>query len=203
MQRWFPFLVAGLVAAVALPVGLRAQSDADIAKVVKLNEEGAKKFVAMVSKITDEQWDYRVNGIRHTLGEEIEHVALSENDLQRAVERAMKTEPKPGQEDASKIEEMREFLLGGENLAENFKPMNKIVNRSEYEEFFGPAHARLIKLIRANPNPSNHFYKTGKFGPLSAYQLYHYIAFHRERHMRQMEALLSHPDMPGARSSAD
>ena len=200
MHRW----ILSFVTALTLLGGTaQAQSQADLDKVAKLLEEGAEKFVAMVDKVTDEQWDFRVPGITHTLGEEIEHVSLSESDLQKAVDRAMQSPAKPGAEDPAKYEEIREVLLGADARAENFKGQNKIVNRSEYEEFFPAANQRLMVKLRSTPNLSDHFYRTRVLGEMSGLQLFYYIAYHRERHMRQMEALLSHPDMPGSRVSAD
>lgn len=200
MQRWIFFLSLAVLLA---PVRVDAQTQADIDKVAKLLEDGGKRFLTLVAEVTDEQWDFRVPGIKHTLGEEIEHIALSESDLQRTVDRALKSPARPGAEDAAKIDEMRDYFLGAETTAENFKGQNKIVNRSELEEFFPPAHSRLLKLLRGSQNLSEHFYRTGKFGRLSGLQLFYYVAFHRERHMRQMEALQSHPDMPGSKMTAD
>lgn len=200
MQRWIP--VFALIATLS-PATAQAQSEAEIEKVAKLLDGGAKRFQELVARITDEQWNYRPAGVAHTLGEEIEHVTLSEHELPRVVDRALQNPAEPGLENPAKVDELREFFLGAESKAENFKSQNKIVNRAEYKELFGPAHDRMMAKLRNSKNLSQHFFRVSRFGKLSGLQLFYYMAFHRERHIRQMEALLAHPDMPGSQVSAD
>lgn len=200
MVRWIPLFAACLL---LLPASAPAQSKAEIEKVAKLLDDGAERFTALVAQVTDEQWNYRVPGIAHTLGEEIEHVSLSEHELPRVVDRALTSPAEPGMENPAKVEELREFFLGKDARAENFKAQNKVVNRAEYEELFGPAHDRMMAKLRGSENLSQHFFRVSRFGKLSGLQLFYYMAFHRERHIRQMEALLAHPDMPGSRVTAD
>lgn len=204
MKSLAPVVVAVLVLAAA---PAPAQTKAELAEARKTLADGSKRFMDLMATVTDEQWKVRVSGIAHTIGEEVEHISLSENDLQQVVLNALKepADPDAPTELADKKDVVHEVLLGKDATAERFKYQDKIADRRDFMEYYPPAHARLMKLFDESTNLAQHVYKhpSQKIGRLNAVQWFYYIAYHRERHVRQIEALLAHPDMPGSRKSAD
>lgn len=196
-------LLAGFVAA-----PLPAQTKADYDKVQKLLEDGKAKFLALIEKTTDEQWTARAPGVRHSIGEEAEHIALSENDLQQVVLGSLRSAEQPAAVERlkGKIATVEEVLLGKDAVAEAFDPPGKIVNRTELLEFYAAANRKLMTLLEScREKPiAQHVYvhPNQKIGELNGLQWFYYIAYHRERHIRQIESLLTNPAIPGAVQSA-
>jgi len=184
-----------------------AQTKAEIAEVDAMLRDGAKRFLAAVENLTPEQWNAKMPLINHSIGEEAEHIALSENDLQKIILQAMQAAPVPGSAErlAGKQKTLHEVILG-DDLAENFKSPNKIANKTELMEYFPLVHKKLITLWEQTQQREmgDHIYKhpLDKVGELNAMHWFYYIAYHRERHIRQIEAIKIHPDFPGQRQSA-
>lgn len=189
-------------------VALSAQTKAEIAEADKLLRGGAERFLALVEGLSSEQWNAKVPLIPHSIGEEAEHIALSENDLQSVILQAMQAAPVEGSAErlAGKEKKIYEVILG-DDKAENFKSPNKIANKAELMEYFPLVHKKLIALWEQSQERKmgDHVYKhpLDKIGELNAMQWFYYIAYHRERHIRQIEAILSHPDFPGAHKTAE
>lgn len=205
-SRFVAALAAALAFALSAPSPARAQTEAEIAEVRAALERGADRFLEVIADLDEEQWKFKGAGIAHSLGEEAEHIALSENDLQRVITTALKSEPNAAVAEAldGKEEELEEIMLG-EEAAEAYKAPGKIINKAEVTEFFQAAHAKLLRLLESSENLSRHVYKhpKSKIGELTALQWFYYIAYHRERHVRQIEAIMAHPDFPGRVQSAD
>lgn len=197
-------LLASALAATPSPAA--AQTAAEIAEARAVLERGAARFREVINGLNEEQWNFRGSGIAHTPGQEAEHIALSENDLQRVINNAMKSEANAAVAEAlaGKQEELKEIMLG-EDAAEAYKAPGKIINKAEVNEFFDAAHAKLMRLLDSSENLSQHVYThpVDKIGDLTALQWFYYIAYHRERHVRQIEAIMAHPDFPGRVQSAD
>jgi len=184
-----------------------AQSDAEIAKIRKVLADGSARFMKIIETVTDDQWSVRVSGIAHTIGEEVEHIALSENDLLQIVDRALQKEAEPGASErlADKEGTIHEIMLGEDATAERFKYKDKIADRRDFMEYYPPAHERLMQKLDSSADLGQHVYRhpNSKIGELTGVQWFYYVAYHRERHVRQIEAILAHPDLPGSHQSAD
>jgi hypothetical protein len=187
---------------------LAAQTKAEYDKVQKLLEDGSKRFLELIGKTTDEQWNARAPGIRHTIGEEAEHIALSENELQQVVLGALRSPEQPAAVERLKGKEavVEEVLLGKDAVAEAFDAPGKIANRAELLEFYAAANRKLMTLLESSREQplAMHVYvhPNEKIGELNGLQWLYYIAYHRERHIRQIEALLVNPAIPGSVQSA-
>ena len=182
-----------------------AQTKAEIAEADKLLRDGSKRFLAVVEGLTPEQWNAKVGTMQHSIGEEAEHIALSENDLQSVILQAMQAAPVPGSTErlAGKQKTIHDVLLGEES-AENYKSPNKIASKSELMEYYPLVHKKLIALWEQSKDKpmGEHVYEhpSEKIRDLNALHWFYYIAYHREKHIRQIEKLKAHPDFPGPKS---
>ena len=192
------FLFAGALALVAPTF---AQTQAEIDKVASVLEDGAGRFRELVKSLSDEQWNFKGQGVLHSIGEEAEHIALSENDLQRVVANALAKAADQGRASglAGKEEEVRNFMIDGEKLAENYRAAGKLINQGEVTEFYAAANAKLMRLLKSSKELSTHTYQhpVKDIGWLTGLQWFYYIAYHRERHLLQIQTILKHPDFPG------
>lgn len=198
-------LIASLPA-LAAPLPLMAQRVADLASTEALLKKTSERFLGLIEPVSEEQWNFRVLTIKHTIGEEAEHVALSEQDLQKLVIRALRA---PKDETyktqlAGKEWKVKDLLLDEEKMAENYDAPNRLRSKEEVVEFYGAAEEKLMALLNSGRELTMHAAKhpDERFGHLSALQWFHYMAYHAERHCQQIEALQGHPDYPGRRRTA-
>lgn len=191
-----------LLGALALPAGAQSRKDKD--EIAKLLEAGQREFLDLIEPLDEKQWNFRTPTIRHTVGEEAEHLALSENELQRVI-RDAKSDPEAARALTDKQEQVKEILLNPDEPAENFKPLSKLINKSEVLEFYGQAYRKLMRLLESSENLNERVYKhpNDKIGELNGLQWFYYIAYHRSRHIEQIRAVMAHPDFPGRVQSAD
>lgn len=197
-----------LVSLIAGPSFASAQTKAELDKIAKILDDGKKHFLELVNKVTDEQWNAHAPGIRHSIGEEAEHIALSENELQQVILAALRSPEQPAAPERlkGKVAVIEEVLLGKDAVAEGYDPPKKLINRGEVLEFYAAANRKLTALLESSRETpiAQHVYvhPNEKIGELNGLQWFYYIAYHRERHIRQMEALLVHPAIPGSTQSA-
>ncbi len=192
-------LPALLCTAMSLPV--YAQEEAAKAKVQALLEKSAKEFLDAINDVNEQQWDFKGNGVRHSIGEEAEHVCFAEQELQRVIISALKSpaDPKRAAALKGKEETVRALMLEGEKSPENFEPRGRLNSKLEVLEYFPQAHKKLMALLAGSKDLSTHIYKhpSKKYGDLTALQWFYYVAYHKERHVKQIEAIKAHADYPG------
>jgi hypothetical protein len=190
-----------LLCALALPSTAQAQEAAAKAKVEALLKQSAKEFLAVINDVDEAQWKFKGSGLRHSIGDEAEHVAFAEQELQRVISNALKANanPKRAAELKGKELEVRKLMLEGEKGAENFQPRGRLNSKLEILEYFPIAHNKLLQLLAGAQDLNNHIFKhpNKDYGELTALQWFYYVAYHKQRHIRQIEAIKAHPDYPG------
>lgn len=193
-RRIFLLAFGGLAAA-----GRRtARAEAQTAAVEKLLDEGKKRFLKRIQAVNESEWDLRIGQFRHTIGEEAEHVALSENDLQRLVEEALLEGPRPSLAAPLKGKEemLREFFTN--SSVENYRPQKKLINLPEVLEYYGKANRTLMELLADSNGLDEVVYEhpNNEIGHLTGLQWFYYIAYHRLLHIKRIEARMTHEDFP-------
>ena len=185
----------------ALSSSASAQEAAAKAKVEELLKQSAKEFLATISDVNEEQWKFRGNGIRHSIGDEAEHVAFAEQELQRVILNALKAaaDPKRAAELKGKEAKIRALMIDAEKGAENYQPRGRLRSKLEVLEYFPTAHNKLLQLLAGSQELSTHIYKhpNKDYGELTALQWFYYVAYHKQRHVNQIKAIKAHPDYPG------
>jgi hypothetical protein len=177
-----------------------AQSDGDIAAARKTLEDAAAKFRSLIKDIDAAQWNFKSGPRAHSVGDEAEHVALSEQELQYVIGKAVTDPAKPDRAKVlgAKERTLRKLLLEGEQKAERYKPPRKLKTKSEVLEYFNTAHAKALTLLRTTPHLGAHVYThpVKEYGDLTAYQWFYYIAYHNLKHCAQIEQMMAHQDFP-------
>lgn len=157
-----------------------------------------EKFLAVLDRIDDVYWDFKPTGFRHTIGEEAEHVALTQQGLQQTVLKALNNpnEPEKAKALAGKEQFLKEHMLDPNNPAENFKYRNKLRSKAEVIEYFTMAQKKALDLLERAPNPEVRIFKhpNDTYGELTALQWFYYIAYHCERHTNWIQKMIDHPE---------
>ncbi len=175
-----------------------AQTTSQIMAVEKLLNDGSQQFLDLIQSVREDEWNFRIRQIRHTIGEEAEHAALSENDLQKQVKLALEKGPRPSLASPLKGKEdvLKEFFA--ENVAEAFRARKTLINVAEILEYYAKANRGLMRLLASSEGLGKAVYKhpSEKIGDLTGLQWFYYIAYHRLRHINQIKAIMAHADFP-------
>lgn len=197
----FPFAAFLILLAFAATAPAASAQDASKAKIEALLKQSAEEFLAVIDNVTPEQWNFKAGNIRHSIGEEAEHVSFAEQELQKVIMAALRNtnDPKKGAELKGKETQVRELMLGAEKGAENFRPRGRINSKLEVLEYFAAAHNKLLQLLAGANDLDSHIYKhpNKDYGEMTARQWFYYIAYHKQRHVKQIESIKAHPDYPG------
>jgi hypothetical protein len=94
---------------------------------------------------------------------------------------------------------VRKLMLEATKGAENFRPDGRLNSKLEVLEYFGMAHKKLLQLLADAQELETHIYKhpSKDYGELTGLQWFYYIAYHKMRHSKQIEAIKSNADYPG------
>ncbi len=92
----------------------------DKAELKALLTKSGEDFLAVIDNVNEEQWNFKGSGLRHSIGEEAEHICFAEQDLQRVIHSALRADADPERAKAlqGKEEKVRALLLEGEQTAE-------------------------------------------------------------------------------------
>lgn len=201
MMRLSPLALTLVLCCMAPCSSAFAQEAAAKAKVEALLKKSAEEFLAVIQDVNEQQWSFKGNGIRHSIGEEAEHVCFAEQELQRLIHNALRAtaDPKRAAELKGKEEEVRVLMLEAPKGAENYRARGRINSKIEVLEYFPVAHNKLLQLLTASKELSTHIFKhpSKDYGELTALQWFYYIAYHKQRHIKQIKAIKAHQDYPG------
>jgi len=161
---------------------------------------------SLLDRIDEVYWQFKPAGFNHSIGEEMEHLALAHQDLQGVFTRALKQgeQAEKAKALAGKKEFLRGRMLDPENKAENYKVKNILQSKAEVAEYFNKAHRKALEVIRAVPDPSLYVFRhpSATYGDLTGLQWLYYLVYHGERHAIWLETILDHPEFPGAKSGS-
>lgn len=188
-----------LICAFSLPAFALAQANpkAEVrALLVKVSDQFQKSLVG----VSEKQWNYKAPNQKHTIGELAEHAALSANDLQVMVQRALDDGPKPKM--AAKLsgqtQVVKDVMLSVEQPPETFRPAGRLRTKADIDEYFPQAltkalflldSAKYLELCVAH-HPSK------RVGDLTGVQWFYYISYLVQAHTEQIGRIKADPGYP-------
>ena len=194
------FLFQLIVGAAAL------RAEASVDDVEKRLKALGDRVNTLLDRTDSVYWQFKPSGFRHSLGEEMEHLALAHQDLQGVFTKALKKgeQAEKAKTLAGKEEFLRERMLDPENKAESYAVKDILQSKAEVAEYFNSAQRKALEVIRVVPDPSLYVYKhpSETYGELTALQWLYYLIYHGERHATWIEKMLAHPEFPGAKSGS-
>ena len=186
------------------PAALQAEASVD--DVEKQLEALGDHVNALLDRTDEVYWQFKPTGFRHSIGEEMEHLALAHQELQGVFAKALKKgeQAEKAETLSGKEEFLRERMLDPENKAESYAVKNILQSKAEVAEYFKTAHRKALEVIRVVPDPSLYVYKhpSKTYGELTGLQWLYYLVYHGERHAIWIEKMLDHPEFTGAKSGS-
>lgn len=180
-----------------------ALSAEERARVIKLLVDSHRELLEAVEKLTDAQWNYKASPLRWSVGQVVEHIALSEGLLFRAVEQALAAKPNPDWEakttgKAEFIERVMPDRSRRAQAPEVIRPGGKLT-RAEVMTRLKEGRAKTLKFIEQTRLPMKQHtldHPFPVFGTLNAYQWLIYIPLHNIRHNKQVAEVIADPGFP-------
>lgn len=200
----------------ALSIGANAQdapdpklTDEEHAELITLLDESFELMEGLISGLSDEQWNFKQNKDRWSVGECAEHIVRSESLLFQAALNAM--ENPADSEWAPKVKGKTDLIRqvmpnrqpmgrGGATAPFEIRPSEKWDRAKVFEEYYAirgkvrayvetlPRDKGVKNQIEVHPFPI--------FGDLSAHDWLIYVPLHTIRHSRQMIEVKEDPNYP-------
>jgi hypothetical protein len=195
-------LCLGLISAMAQTPDPHMTAE-ERAKLIKLLKDSQAETLALVEKLSDEQWKFKPAPEKWSVGECVEHIMMAEGALFANVEKALAAKENPAWAEQTKgktefLERVMPSRTGRAQAPEAIVPTGK-VPRAELLKQLRDARAKTLKFAEAAKAPlkshtAEHPFPV--FNTLNAYQWVIYIPLHNQRHNKQIEEVRAHPNFP-------
>jgi uncharacterized damage-inducible protein DinB len=163
------------------------------AKVLQWMRDSQKEYLEAIENLTEEQWSFKPNPFRWSVGEVAEHIMLTERALFSVVERALTEGPNPDWEKktagkAQFIERVMPSRTGRAQAPIEVRPTGKL-SRDEVVKQFKEGRSRVLEFAQKTDKPLkahtiDHPFQV--FNTLNAYDWLIYIPLHTVRHNKQI-----------------
>ena len=201
-------IVMLIAAALLLPAAAaRAEgiSQEDRAKLKEYLVSTRDQVLKEASGLTEAQWSYKPGADRWSVGEVVEHLALTEPFLFELHEKTLKTPPAaPDKREATKgkVEVIRAKIPDRTNKAtapEPLKPAGSLGDRAKVLAAFRERRGKTLDYVdNVSADLRAHVSEQSPLGPVDAYQWLLYIAAHTERHLGQIREVKATQGFPKA-----
>ena len=197
MRFWSTIFICAL----ALPTLALAQSGSrDEVKALLLRT--SLQFEASIKDVTERQWNYRAANEKHTIGSLAEHTAISANDLQTMVQKALDAgaQPELAETLSGQVAVVRDVMLSVEQPPDNFRPAGRLLTKDDIHEYFPQVKGKALALLAAASDPEIHIYRhpSRRIGNLTAIQWFYYIAYLVQAHTEHIERIKADPGYPNS-----
>ncbi len=182
-------------------------TDAEFADLIKQIDETRDTILALTTGMTDEQWNFKQNPDRWSVGECVEHITRAEVSSLETVKQMVASPPDPewSTRTAGKLEILRQYIpnrgpqgVGGRQAPEEIRPIGKWGRAHAIQEFY-KAHGELrayVETMDRNIKDRTRESSVSVFGWLNAYDWLHLVTLHIVRHSRQMIEVQEDPNYP-------
>ena len=195
----FAVLVAfgGVATAADAPDGSLSAEEKE--EMVKLLDDSLDMFMNLITGLTDEQWNFKQNDERWSVGECAEHIVRSERALLESAQAAMENEPDAdwAKKTKGKTDLIRNVMpnrnpggAGGASAPQEIRPTEKWSRAKAIEEYYkvrGEVRAFAETVAFEQPIKQHIFtHPFPVFGDLTSYDWLIYVPLHTVRHSKQI-----------------
>jgi hypothetical protein len=160
------------------------------------------RLLALVDRLTLEQWCFRESSGRWSIAENLEHLILFEEFIAEAIANAMKAPAEPAKQVSAAAKEP--LVLGLANsrsttfsAREAVRPTGRWPDPIEMVAEFQRVRARTLAFAAAtDADLRSHFFAHIAFGDLDCYQWLLVLGRHTARHVLQIEQIKADPVYP-------
>lgn len=182
-------------------------TDEEFTDLVKEMDSAQDMFLGLISGLTDEQWTFKQNADRWSVGECAEHIVRSQHALFDFAKNAMTTPPDP--EWYTRTKDKADFLrkvmpnrnpggVGGAQAPMEIRPTEHWDRAKTIQEFY-KIHGEVRAYIETMPREvKNHTaeHPFPIFNWLNAYDWLLYVPLHTVRHSKQIIEVQQDPNYP-------
>jgi hypothetical protein len=197
----FPAVLA-VVLASAVPASAQISAD-ERAKAIDLLNSTRDQVLAEAAKLTDAQWSFKQAPDRWSVGEVVEHLALSESFLFDSQQKlaggpAASAELRKSAEgkDAVILKTIPDRTQKA-NAPEPIQPKARLGTQAQVLQAFRERRATTIAYTtKTNDDLRSRVSDSPPFGAVDSYQWLLFIAAHTQRHLAQIKEVKSDPKVP-------
>ncbi len=196
-------LTAPLLAIAFLSFGLVSEklTDEERSKVVTKLTETHESLANTVDGLSEDQLNFKSTEESWSIAEIVEHLTISEhafNDmlkatLETAPDEAMNTSATMSDEDLYAMISNRDQKV---KTSEAFEPTGKFGTYEETLAALTTKREEHIEFLKTSEDDFRNHYKEMPFGTIDAYQMVLFMAGHTERHVKQMDEVMSDENFP-------
>jgi uncharacterized damage-inducible protein DinB len=190
-----------LILAPAAPSG-ETLSKQDRDAVVKYLTTTRDQVIAETEKLSDAQWNFKQGPNRWSVGEVVEHLALAENFLAEARQKAMDGPPATA-EQLAKAKGQDAVILKAipdrtqkVQAPEPIQPKQRLGPREKVAAAYRSRRANTLAYAQKTTDDLRSRVGDSPLGPLDAYQWLLFTAAHNERHLGQIREVKADPNFP-------
>lgn len=210
LKRWVALLAVVAFSYSANAADTEARlTDEEYAELITLLDESFELLEGLITGLSDEQWNFKQNPDRWSVGECAEHIVRSEALLFETALQAMANDPDPdwNEKTKGKTDLIRKVMpnrgpmgRGGATAPFEIRPSEKWGRAKLFEEYYKirgkvrayvetlPRDTEVKNQIQEHPFPV--------FGDLTAHDWLIYVPLHTIRHSRQIIEVQEDPNYP-------
>ena len=165
--------------------------------------DSRERLIQIIAGLTSEQHHFRPADDRWSVADCIEHITVVERNIFRSLQRVIQTEPQPEKqaEAQGKDRAILERVPARANRVTGPPEVMPCGRWPRFEELLRQFEASRERTLRfaavTQADLRNHFFPHPILGLFDGYQWLLFLATHCERHVRQIEEVMAHPEFPG------
>ncbi len=166
-------------------------------------QQSFSKLEQVVSNLSTEQWHYKPVDSVWSIAEISEHLEKSEKALFGLVStQLVNSEPQPEKEQdiSGKTQEIMSAITSRDHRLKtrpDLEPTGKYKNPQQFLDSFKQLRESSISYATSTEDElRHHFIPFGPLGDLDGYQILMFMSGHLERHIQQIEEVMSDPEYP-------
>jgi len=194
--------------------GVAVAADGDLSaeekkEMVTLLDDSLDMFMGLITGLSDEQWNFKENEDRWSVGQCAEHIVRSERALLESAQGALENEADPewAKKTKGKADLIRGVMpnrnpggAGGASAPQEIRPTENWSRAKVIEEYYKVrGEVRAFAETVAFEQPIKQHILTHPFpvfGDLSSYDWLIYVPLHTVRHSKQMMEVMEDPKYP-------
>lgn len=165
-------------------------------------KETKKEFLQSIKGLSEAQLNFKPTTESWSIRECAYHIAISEGNLWKWTEDALKQKPNPEKRNEIKLadDEFMKQIRSRENKVKTFasyEPVNTpYKNMDDALEDFKTKRADLLKFAKTSTGNMRDHVVEGMMGMMDTYQMILVLSGHTARHTAQIEEIKQHPNFP-------
>ncbi|NNE67467.1 MAG: DinB family protein [Pyrinomonadaceae bacterium] len=174
----------------------------DRMKIVKYYVNVEKRYVKTIGDLTPQQLAFRPHEKSWTVGQVAEHLLITESALRGMIDDGVLKTPLNKDPGVFRFADGA-ITLAVTNRAQKFQappvvqPKAKVTTAEGLVNGFKEARAKNVEYLKTTEvDLRNHFAQSPLFGTIDAYQWFLFLNGHTERHLAQIDEIMSHKDYP-------